>query len=276
MTALTSPKGPLPARVYWFRRLLLLVVALLLVFGIARVLGGGSDASSETPTATRAAATGPASTSAGTATDAATGTATDAATDAATVEGPASGPGAEKRKNKPAPTPTPTPVPPTPTGVCSNEDIAIAPNADGATAGGRVQLLLVLRTKVTPACTWQVSPDTVTLKITSGSDDIWASRECPRSIAVQDVTVYRDFDTTVPVVWSGRRSDEECSKLAEWADPGWYHLLAATYAGEPVDLQFELGVPAPVTVTKTVEPTPTGSGSTPSSSPSGAVEPDGG
>ena len=34
-------RGPLPPRVYWTRRLLVLVVALALVFGVARLLGGG-------------------------------------------------------------------------------------------------------------------------------------------------------------------------------------------------------------------------------------------
>lgn len=277
MTALTSPKGPLPARVYWVRRVLLLGVVLLLVVGIARLLGGGSDAkSSGTPTATRAAATG-AATSSSAAADA-----PEASADAPAAD-PATTPGRKRKRDRDVPVATPTPeapVPPAPTGVCTNEDVAITPNADGATAGGKVQFLLTLRTKVTPACTWQVSPDTLTLKITSGEDDIWASRECTVSIPTQDVTLYRDFDASVPVVWSGRRSDEECSKLTEWADAGWYHLLVATYAGEPVDLQFQLGVPAPVTVTKTVDP-PTEQGDQgkrkkkAGASPSGAVEPDG-
>ena len=41
MAALT--RGSLPARVYWTRRLMVLGTAVLLVIGIARLLGGGSD-----------------------------------------------------------------------------------------------------------------------------------------------------------------------------------------------------------------------------------------
>ncbi|WP_426242682.1 hypothetical protein [Nocardioides sp. LHG3406-4] len=285
MTALTTPKGPLPPRVYWVRRVLLLSVVFLLVFGIARVLGGGSDAKSDPPKATRAAASSsagsstgdPASPPATPATSPATSSATDTA--APPSGSPPADPGRKKKRTKASKveeTPE-APVMPTPTGVCTNEDVAIAPTADGATAGGQVQFLLNLRTKVTPACTWQVSADTLTLKITSGDDDIWASRECRKSIPTQDVTLYKDYDTTVPVVWSGRRSDEECSKLTEWAAAGWYHLFAATYAGEPVDVQFELGVPAPVTVTKTAEPPKDTKGKKKGdASPSGAVEPNGG
>src|SRR3954470_16369934 len=54
MPALT--RGPLPARVYWVRRILALAVAVLLVVGIARLLGGGSDGSSEPEGAAQVAA----------------------------------------------------------------------------------------------------------------------------------------------------------------------------------------------------------------------------
>ena len=268
MTALTTPKGPLPPRVYWTRRLLLLGVVFLLVFGIARVLGDGSDAKSETPKANQAAARMQESE-----------TPASSRTDSAIDESPSAPAGKKKngKKAKKAEKTPEAPVLPTASGVCTNEDVVVTPTVTGAQGGGQVQFVLNLRTKATPACTWQVSADTVTLKITSGEDDIWASRECPRSIPTQDVTLYRDYDTSIPATWSGRRSDEDCSKLAEWVGAGWYHVLAATYAGEPVDVQFELGVPSPVTVTKTVQP-PTGKGKKKggaSGEPSGAVEPNG-
>ncbi len=43
MRSMARPRGPLPARVYWVRRVLVLGVALALVFGIARLLGGTGD-----------------------------------------------------------------------------------------------------------------------------------------------------------------------------------------------------------------------------------------
>ena len=281
MTALTSPKGPLPPRVYWTRRVVLLGVVLLLVFGIARVLGGGSDATSDAPKARQAAATqaSAAPTSAnptGPAAPATTGapvtTGTEGAPATTPATGNANGKGNGKRRAEREPV---APVLPTPTSVCANEDVVVTPSADGAEAGTRVQLVLTLRTRATPACTWQVSPDSVTLKITSGSDDIWSSQQCPKAVPTQDVILYRDTDTAVPVVWSGRRSDEECSRLTESAMPGWYHVAAAAYAGEPTSVQFELGVPAPVTVTRTVDPEGKGGSGGGSAEPSGAVEPDG-
>ncbi len=267
MTALTSPKGPLAPRVYWTRRLLLLGVVFLLVFGIARVLGGGSDAKSAAPTAKQAAAEVQA-------TETPVATQTPSTLEESPSESAGTKKNGKKKKQKVEKTPE-APVLPVATGVCTNEDVLVTPTVAGAQGGGQVQFVLNFRTKVTPACTWQVSADTVTLKVTSGADDIWASRECPRSIPTQDVTLYRDFDTSIPATWSGRRSDEDCSKLTEWVDAGWYHVLAATYAGEPADLQFELGVPSPVTVTKTVQPPKKKNKGGASAEPSGAVEPDG-
>src|SRR6478672_4796032 len=56
-------RGPLPARVYWRRRMLLLSMAVLLVVGIARLLDSGSDASE--PQARQAAAETSSGTSSG-------------------------------------------------------------------------------------------------------------------------------------------------------------------------------------------------------------------
>ena len=60
MTTVTRPRGPLPARVYWTRRLLLVVVAFALVFGIAHLLGsGGSGSPSAQPVGADASHHGP-------------------------------------------------------------------------------------------------------------------------------------------------------------------------------------------------------------------------
>ena len=84
---------------------------------------------------------------------------------------------------------------PEPTGPCLEDDILVQPVVEKAVAGTDVMIGLELRTRTAEACTWQVSPDHLTLKVTSGSDDIWASRECPRAVPVTDVVVRQDFTT---------------------------------------------------------------------------------
>lgn len=237
-----APRGPLPARVYWFRRLVVLGVAVLLVAGLARLLGGSSDASSdEDPQATTAGAT--------------TSTTTDPAGTAAT-QAPAE-PAEKPRRKKRKQTPTEPPLA-EPTGTCENGDILATPTLTEAVGGADVPITINLRTLVAEACTWQASPETMTVTITSGDDYIWSSRECPASIPPQDVVVRQAVDAPVVVTWSAKRSDEGCTKWTEWADLGWYHVQAAALGGDATDVQFELVAPQPGVVTTTADPQPQG------------------
>jgi hypothetical protein len=241
MPSTVRPRGPLPARVYWTRRLIVLGVPLLLVIVLARVLGGSSDGK-----------------------DAGTGTAAQAgATIDQTSEAPVSGPTAEVqagkkgkgKKQREEETTPPEPVLAEPTGPCADSDIVATPAITSAVGGSDIPITINLRTAVTEACTWQVSPQTLTLTITSGSDFIWSTRECPVAIPVQDVVVRQAVDTPVVVTWDeGKRSDETCSGRTDWAMPGFYHVEAAALGGEPTDVQFELLPATAPVITKTADP----------------------
>lgn len=246
MASTIRPRGPLPARVYWTRRLLVVGVPLLLVVVIARVLGGSADGKDGEQAATQAAAeTAPQAPPTAGAADFVGPTATAA---------PEAGTGKKGRKNQPV-----EPVEPVlaaPSGPCTADDIVALAAITQAAGGSDVPIVFNLRTRETEACTWQVSPDSFVVTITSGNDDIWTTRECPTAIPVQDVVVRREVDTPVTVVWSARRSDETCSRLTSWAYPGWYHVQAAALGGEPTDVQFELVRPASAVITKTITPKP--------------------
>jgi hypothetical protein len=205
----------------------------LLVFGIARVLGAGSDASSRPEAHAQAKQV--------------------AAAPTTTVALPEPSPTAtgSGRREKQEPVPLAQPD-----GPCDDEDVAVTPTVENPVGGQDVRFVLELRTIVSEACTWQVSPETLTLKVTSGDDEIWTSRQCPHAVPREAVTLRRDHTTRVDMIWDAKRSDEECSKLTKWALPGWYHVATAALAGEPSDLQFELERPKREHVTKTVEPKP--------------------
>ena len=131
-----------------------------------------------------------------------------------------------------------------PDGPCSDRDITVSPEVKDAVAGRDVTIRLHLRTLESEACTWKVSPRTLTLKITSGHDDIWSTRQCPRAVPTQEVVVRRDTSTSLDVTWhDAKRSDDSCSPRTEWALPGYYHVEVAALAGEPADEQFELKAP---------------------------------
>lgn len=258
MTSFT--RGPLPARVYWTRRLLLVALALVLVVGIARLLGSGSDVSSGSARAAQVAA--------GTTS---TPSASTSATPGTTL--PAQPEQRAGRGRKAA-------VLAEPQGTCVAEDIAVSPEAKRAVAGplGEIRIALHLRTLESEACTWRVSHRTLTLKITSGNDDIWSSRQCPRAIPRRDVVVRRDVTTTVDLAWNGRRTDQGCGVESSWALPGTYHVTAAALAGEPADEQFVLAAPERPVVTLAPSPTERAKNEKPgaasaSADPSAASEP---
>lgn len=245
MPSTVRPRGPLPARVYWTRRLIVLGVPLLLVVVLARVLGGSSDA-----------------------TDGAAGAATQAGASVETSAAPTAGPTAgaktgqgkrnkKKRQQETAPVEVvpPEPVLAEPTGPCTDSDIVATPVLTSAPGGSDIAITINLRTVLTEACTWQASPETLTVTITSGDDYIWSTRECPVAIPVQDVVIRQAVDAPVVVTWSAKRSDETCSGRTDWAELGFYHVEAAALGGEAADVQFELVAPSPAVVTQTAEPT---------------------
>ena len=252
MPPTVRPRGPLPSRVYWTRRLIVLGVPLLLVVVLARVLGGSSDG--QDGAADRAAQAGATVETEPTPTSGPTARATGKAKDKGKKN-------KKNKKNKQAEeqqTSPPEPVPAEPSGPCTESDVIATPTITSAAGGSDIPITINLRTAVTEACTWQPSPQTLTVTITSGDDYIWSSRECPASIAVQDLVVRQAAEVPVVVTWSAKRSDDGCTDRTEWAKPGFYHVEAAALGGEATDVQFELVAPSAPVVTKTADPQPQG------------------
>lgn len=252
MASTVRPRGPLPARVYWTRRVVVLAVPVLLVVVLARVLGGSSDGKE---------AAGGTATQAGAKVEAST-VPTVGPTAGETVR---TGKGEKGRKGAtdlPVETTPPAPVLPEPTGPCVDSDIVATPAITSAPGGSDVAITINLRTTFAEACTWQASPETLTVTITSGDDYIWSTRECPVGIPPQDVVIRQTVDAPVVVTWSARRSDETCSDRTAYAMPGFYHVEVAALGGEPTDVQFELTPVQPSVITRTAEPQQQGTGGT--------------
>lgn len=257
MTTLT--RGPLPPAVYWRRRLVVLSVALVLVLGIARLLGGGSDGSDgdgkAAPAAADASPTQTVTVSpSATAGALPTGDATPDASATAQAGEEAGQQGLGDNGGKGGKGTSTEPVLAPPVGRCDGADVAVTPEVSKAVAGRDVTVVLNVRTVTTPACTWRVSRANVALSITSGRDAIWSTRECGKVLPGEDVVVRNNVTTAVPITWNAARMNDSCSRITEWALPGFYHATAAALGGEPSDVQFELKAPVAATVTKTAEP----------------------
>jgi len=218
-----TTRGPLPARVYWVRRLMVLGIALLLVVGIAKMLNGGSGAAGG-----------------------------DTATKVADTTSPTSSSTGHRHHHKKPQHPV-TPVV-TPSGPCTPSDVAISPSVPSPVAGRDITLVLDVTSLSIPACTWTLSGSSLALKITSGSDLIWTTTQCAKVIPTRNLVLEQGKATRVRLTWDARRSEPGCPVQTEWALPGTYHLHVAALAGQPQDVTFLLTAPKPAQVTKTAHP----------------------
>jgi hypothetical protein len=229
MSRLPGPRR-LPARVYWRRRLVLLTLACALAYGVAQLLGGGSGEQAARPVgaASTPHPSGPSSLP----------TPTQAAPTANT-------------QNTASASSTPLAVP---SGPCADDDVQVTPAVDPVQPGVPVVITLDLTTLKSPACTWRVSPRSVVLKVTSGSDGVWSTQDCPSHMPTESVVLRHDHHVKVHVTWQGRRSDGSCGRSAGWARPGSYQAEAAALGAEPQDVSFQLVGNTPATVTAHPKP----------------------
>lgn len=161
------------------------------------------------------------------------------------------------------PTPTPSPSPsispsntPNASGPCTPADITIEPTVTSVHGGGPIRLTFAVKT-ASGACVWQMSSESMVVKIVSGKDRIWSSQECPAAITSQEVIARANKPSEVTVVWNGRRSEPECPDGTAWARIGTFHVMAAAIGGQPTDVQFDLVGPKKTVITKTAKPKPT-------------------
>jgi len=234
--------------VYWTRRLVVVVVAFALVFGIARLLGSGGSGTgpSARPVGAEASSITTAPASSASSADVTPSETVTAPTLSSTPTGPS---GATGKKSASA-----TPLA-EPSGTCDSSDVVATPAIkDKAYAAKPVVFAISLTTKVSPACDFTVSSRSLAMKITSGSDRVWSTQECTGAVPKQSVVVRKDTPVMVDVAWNGQRSDSDCTRTTTWAEPGYYHAVVAAFGADPVDEQFELKLAPRPTVTAT--PTP--------------------
>ncbi|MET3961428.1 hypothetical protein ABIE44_001362 [Marmoricola sp. OAE513] len=232
MTSSTRTAGRLPARVYWFRRALVLGTALALVFAFARLLGAGGG--SEDPAAKAR-------------TSSARSTPTAAAPQPAFI-GPLPGKALPTSAGGGAPV-----AEVQPDGPCDANDVTVTPVAGTAPAGRAVPLTLQL-TGIRPACTFKVTPKTVVAKVSTAKGKVWSSQDCPASVSRSSVVVRSAAATTIQLTWNGRGSDSSCSPSTDWAPPGTYEVVAAAVGSEPSEADVKLTTPPRPVVVKTKKP----------------------
>lgn len=247
VSTIVRPSGRLPARVYWTRRGLLLVLVLLLAWGLARCSSvdpsaeSGSSAVGDTISAADApgadAAVGsPLGLAGGAAADASTAAAGAGATAGTATPRPRDG----RRSRSSAPPQRVRPVLGAPVGACDPAATTVIPSVGGEViAGAGAQLQLRLSTVGAQACRLSLG-NRLLVQVARDDEPVWRLADCPSALTADTVVLHPDWATVVDIAWSGRTSNATCSVETTAVRPGTYQLQASMLAGEPGTVDLEV------------------------------------
>lgn len=218
MSGVTRPKGPLPARIYWVRRMLLLALLVLAGWLLFRWIGGDpgtAPSGNDTPAA------------------------------AAQTENRTPPPSARDSKPREqarkARVRTVAESFERPRQNCDLTKVAVRPSvADPAYAGEPVELTLRISTSSAKACTLHVDSGHLLVSVTSGRDEVWDSTRCEDAIPTRKLALQPRWSALVEVAWSGLYSGRHCAPGGTAAQAGTYTVQAAVLEGEPSETDFEL------------------------------------
>ena len=256
MSTVTRPSGRLPARVYWVRRAVAVVVLALIsslaVLGFTALVGAGSSEDGSGQARQAAATPRPEKT----APSAESPEPSEAAQQDKPMTRKQRRAARREARREAARTGSLESIPQTPQGACEPRTVRISSRVADAFAATDITIPLDIITLGAEACSWEFSADTVALDITSGADTVWSSVQCPRALPREELVLVPGSSTPLTLEWNGQRSDADCSRAAGYAYPGWYHVLVAARGGEPYDQQFELTKAPDEVRTRTPKPRP--------------------
>jgi len=247
MSSVIRPAGPLPSRVYWVRRLLLLVV-LVTAFSIAwwvvgRAFGGPSEPAADgmpgqSPPDTSGADGGGLGNSAGGSGSGSghgfgRGGHDSDPRHGGHERGDKQGHGDGKRDHEHQ-------VPAAPTGECAPSEVGMRVGVDDAKPGESAPVTLEFTSLDPPACTLAITPDTLVLRITSGDDVVWSSDDCPDELLAKELVVRARTATAYRFEWDGTWSTGSCSAPGDSADEGSYRAEAALIGATTHTASFDL------------------------------------
>lgn len=266
MSGMLHPVGPEPARTYWIRRGVLAAVAVLLALGVVVAVANLTKAAVATapPPAVLPADSPSPSTGSGGATSTAspggspspvlpgaTPAASTSAQPSPSVTGTASAsapastdptPGARASTSpRPSAKPTTTTVG---TPDCTPAELRVTIKGDRSLGPGQKnRFTLSLTNGGDQTCLTSVTDQNFELKVYSGKDRIWSSRDCSKTLADFDrkLPVRADVDWTM--TWNGERSVKgaKCEYGSDTPRAGTYWATAQLKGADPVQLRMIVG-----------------------------------
>jgi hypothetical protein len=241
MSSVLRPSGPLPPRVYWVRRLLVLAVVLLIVATTWGLLGSRGSADPSGSAKRDATLSGVGSSDSSQAPPSATTAPTS------TTGSPLGSQVVRHRQTRPghrSPAGVGTVSPPStlapPTGTCAPDNVDIVVSAADATVGQGTTATLALTTRDGTACTLQITPASMVVRVIGGPAVVWTSDDCPNLLPARQVVVRADPATVYRWTWDGRDSVQGCVSPGAVATPGRYWVEAALVGSDVHKAPFDL------------------------------------
>jgi hypothetical protein len=190
--ALLHPRGPLPPGVYWRRRGLTLLAAVVVLFLLARACAPDGSSPSGVAQSPRPSAS-------------------------------------HQPAKKPSKSASPSSSPSASGAVqpCRTEDLVLSAKADASTypAGAHPVLTIGIANKGATPCTRDVGQAAREIKVTSGNDRVWSSDDCsPGGGAVLATLQPGAAPTSFSVTWSRKRSAPGCPANPREAPAGTYKV----------------------------------------------------
>jgi hypothetical protein len=264
MSGVLHPMGPEPAQTYWVRRAVLVAVVLLLavivVFGVANLTKAAvatapppaippagtspspSTVSSPATTSTPSAAASPAPSTASGGASASAAPPKSAGPSGSTAAKPPATPTTQPSAATKTPATQPTPVI-TVIGTPDCRPAALRVKVSGdrtLSPGQNTTFTLSLVNGAALTCLTSVTDKNFELKIYSGQDRIWSSRDCARSLAAFDKKLAPRAGVAWKMAWNGERSvkGKDCKSGTDTPTAGVYWATAQLNGAKPVQLRM--------------------------------------
>jgi hypothetical protein len=265
MSGVLHPVGPEPARTYWIRRGVLFAVVLLLALGVVLAVASLTKAAVATapppaivPPPSSPSATTPAgsatlssatpssagSSSAVSGTPSASASSGSVPASATAKPSPSATGSTSARTAEPTTTPSSKPSPTiTTTGTpdCRPSDLRVTVKGDRTLSPGqRNKFSLSLVNGSPQTCLASVTDQNFELKVYSGKDRIWSSRDCTKVLADLDKKLAAKADVDWTMTWNGERSvkGQKCKNAPETPQAGTYWATAQLKGADPVQLRM--------------------------------------
>lgn len=196
------PVGPLPARVYWVRRAIIAVLAILVLLAASWVWGAVSGGDTEAAPTTSVSPSPTASPSASV-----TPTESPSASPSASASAsPKATQGAAK--------------------VCADSAISVVAKSDRTTyeSGQNPKFTLTITNTSKKTCTRDVGQKANELTVNQGDTLIWSSDHCAPGGSPKIVSLAPGKPYVTGVAWSRTESSKGCPKNPDDAPPGTYAL----------------------------------------------------